>query len=79
MVIFSSNFFAHINTLMQFVASFVKIMSLLHTSKGALDPSYLLKCLNQIISKAGNCAFNLFSQQDAAEILSYILEELFGE
>ena len=43
-----------------------------------LDPSYFLKCLKQI-TKAGNPAFNLFSQQDAAEILSYILEELYGE
>ena len=49
------------------------------TSKGALDPSYILKCLKQIISKAGNTAFGLFSQQDAAEILSYVLEELCGE
>ena len=36
-------------------------------------------CLKQIISKAGNPAFDLFSQQDAAEILSYILEEFCGE
>ena len=79
MVKFWSNFSAHTNKLPQFVAAFVKIMSLLHTSKGALDPSYFLKCLKQIISKAGNPAFDLFSQQDAAEILSYILEKLCGE
>ena len=54
-------------------------MSLLQTSKGALDPSYYLKYQRQIISKAGNPTFDLFFQQDAAEILSYILEELCEE
>ena len=79
MVKFWSNFSAHTNKLPQFVAAFVKIMSLLQTSKRALDPSYFLKCLKQIISKAGNPAFDLSSQPDAAEILSYILEELCGK
>ena len=51
MVKFCSIFFAYTNKLPQFVAAFVKIMSLLQTSKGALDPSYFLKCLKQIISK----------------------------
>ena len=51
----------------------------LQTSKGALDPSYFLKCLKQIISKVENPAFDLFSQQDAADILSYNLEELCEE
>ena len=74
-----SNFSAHISKLPQSVAAFVKLLSLLQTSKGALDPSYFLKCLKQIISKAGNPAFDVFIQQDAAEILSYILEELCGE
>ena len=45
----------------------------------ALDPSYFFKCLTKIIIKAGNLAFDLFSQQDAVEVLSYILEELCGE
>ena len=73
-----SKFSAHISKLPQFVAAFVKLSSLLQTSKGALDPSYFLKCLKQIISKAGNPAFDGFTHQDAAEILSYILEELCG-
>ena len=68
----------HKNKPPQFVIAFVKLMSLLQTSKGALDPSYFLKCLKQIISKAGNPAFDLFAQQDAPEFLSYILEELHG-
>ena len=54
-------------------------MSLVQTSNVALDLSYFLKCLKQIIAKAGNRAFDIFSQQYAAEILSYILEELCGE
>ena len=70
---------ANTNKLLQFVAAFVKIMSLLQTFKGALDPSYFLKYQRQIISKAGNPTLDLFFQQDAAEILSYILEELCEE
>ena len=54
-------------------------MSLLQTSKVALDAFYFLKRLKQIITKAGNPPFDLFSQQDAAAILSYILKELYGE
>ena len=54
-------------------------MSLQQTSKGAIDPSYVLECLKKIISKDRNPAFDISSQQDAAEILSYILEELCGE
>ena len=54
-------------------------MPLLQTSKGALDPSYFLKCLKHILSKTRYLAFNLFLQQDAAEILPYILEKLCGE
>ena len=76
---FWSNFSIYTNKLPQFDAAFVRIASSLQTSKGALDPSYVLKCLKQIISKAGNPAPHLFSQQDAAEFLSYILEELCGE
>ena len=63
----------------QFVAAFVKIMPLLQRSKVDLHSSYFLKCLKRIISKAGNPAFDLFSQQDAAEMLSNILEKLCEE
>jgi len=54
-------------------------MSLLKTSKNVLDPSQFLKCLDQLIKKAGNKSFKLFQQQDAAEVISYILEELCSE
>ena len=78
MLKFWSNFSAHTIKLPQFVAVFVKLMSLLQASEGGLDPSYFLKCLKQIISKVGNPAFDLFAQQDGAEMLSYILE-LYGQ
>ena len=54
-------------------------MSLLQTSKGALDPSYFLKCLKQILEILlgwKSCFQSIFP---AAEILPYILEELCGE
>ena len=76
---FWSNFSNVTNKLLQFFAGFVKIMSLLQTAKVALDPSYFLKYLKQIISKTGNPTFDLFSQYHAAKILSYILGELYGE
>ena len=57
MVTYWSNFSAHKNKLLKFVAAFVKLMSLLQTPKGALDPFYFLKRLKQIISKAKNPAF----------------------
>ena len=76
MVKFWSNFSPHTNKLSQFLAAFAKIMSLLQTSEGTLDSSNFLKCLEQIISKAGNPAFDLFFQQDAAEIL-YIRRTLW--
>ena len=79
MVKFWTNLSAHTKKLPQFVAAFVKLMLLLQASKVVLDPPYFLKCLKQIISKAGNSAFNLFFQQDAADIFSYILEELCRE
>ena len=63
----------------ELVVAFVKVISLLQRSKWALDPSYFLKCLKQIVSKAENSAFHLFSQHNAVEIISYILEELCGE
>ena len=75
---FWSNFSANTNKLLRFAVAFGKLMSLLQTSKEALDFSHFLKCLRQIIFKAVNTAFDLFSQQDAAETLSYILKELCG-
>ena len=61
-----------------FLAAFLKIMSLLKTSKIPLDPSQFLRFLNQVLIKVGRTNFNLFQQQDACEILSCILNELCG-
>ena len=74
-----SNFFAQTKKLPQFDAVFIKIMSLLQTSKGALDPSYFLKCLKQILEILLGWKFCFQSIFPAAEILPYILEELCGE
>ena len=71
---FWSNLSANTNKLPKFAVAFVKLMSLWQTSKEALHSSNFFKCLRQIISKAVNLAFDLFSQQDTAEILSYILK-----
>ena len=76
---FWSSFSSQSATSSLFVSSFVKLMSLLKTSRNALDPSQFLKRLDQLIKKAGNKSFKLFQQQDAAEVLSYILEELCSE
>ena len=50
------HFCAHTNKLPKLVAAFVKIMSLLQTSKVALDTFYFFESLKQITSKAGNPA-----------------------
>ena len=77
MVSFWSNLTMFTTSLAPFVSSFVKIMSLLRTSKQPIDPSHFLKHLNNTIIKSGKQNFNIFEQQDAAEVLSSIFEELF--
>ena len=64
------------NKLSPFISSFVKLMSLLRSSKNPLDPSQFLRHLKIALIKLGKSDFNLFSQQDAGEILSSILVEL---
>ena len=54
----------------------VKIMSLLKSSKTAIDPSQFLRFLKKVLVKSGKPHFNIFGQQDAAEILACILDEL---
>ena len=62
-----------------FVSSFLKIMSLLTCSKSPIDPSQFLRFLQQVLIKSGQPDFNLYQQQDAAEILLHILNELSAE
>ena len=76
---FWSNLNLHSAILSPFASSFVKLMSLLKSSKSALDPSHFLRHLKQIILKSGRPDFDIFQQQDAAEILLCVLEELCGE
>ena len=76
MVVLWSNLTMCTNRLVPFVSSFVKIMSLLRSSKGPIDPSIFIKHLNKTIIDSGKSNFDIFQQQDAAEILSCILDEL---
>ena len=63
----------------QFVTSFLKIMSLLKTSKSPLDPSQFLHFLKQIIVRSGRADFNIFQPQDACEVLGCMLDEFCSE
>ena len=54
-------------------------MSLLKSSKSSLDPSHFLRHLKQVLIKFGRIDFDIFQQQDAAEILLCVLEELCDE
>ena len=70
-----SKFSLHSFNLSPFVSSFVRTMSMLRSRKTALDPPQFLLCLQNVLIKSGKSDFNLFQQQDASEIISYILEE----
>ena len=50
-------------------------MALLDTSKSVIDPSFVLISLENTFKKAGRRLFNYNTQQDAGEILDYILNE----
>ena len=55
--------------------SFSLVCRELTSSKSVVDPSQFLLTLKNVIVKEGNTAFNVFSQQDAAEILVHIISE----
>ena len=82
-----SNFTFCNNSLSPFTSSFVRIMSLLRSSKSPLDPSQFLWFLHGTVSpwsqsmnwKSGKPNFSLFQHQDVAEILSCIFEEFCVE
>ena len=71
--------FTFCNTSLSRFTSFIRIMSLLRSSKSPLDPSHFLRFLQEIVTKSGKPNFSLFQQQDAAEILSCIFEEFYVE
>ena len=76
---FWGNIGCSLNKQTPFVSSFLKTMSLLQTSRSALDPSQFLRFLKQVLIKSGRVDFNIFQQQDACEVLSCILDELCSQ
>ena len=67
------------NSPFPFTPSFVRIMSLLRSSKSPLDPSQFLRFLQGVVTNSGKPNFSLFQQQDAAEILFCIFVEFCVE
>ena len=61
---FWSSFNAVSKTLSTCASSFVKIMSLLKSSKTATGPSQFLRFLKQVLVKSGRPNFKIFEQQD---------------
>ena len=51
-------------------------MSLLRSARGPIDPSDFLRHLQNGLIRSGKPHFNIFQQQDAAEILTFMLAEL---
>jgi len=52
------------------------ILSLLHKSTSAIDPSHLLLRLGEKIGQINNIPFNVRLQRDVPEVLQYVLDEL---
>ena len=76
MVSFWSTLTTSSTNLSPFASSFTKIMTSLITSKGPIDPSNFIRQFTNILVRSGKQNVDLFQQQDAAEFLSYILDEL---
>ena len=74
-----TKFSLHIDTISSSVSSFVRTMSMLKFKKAALDLSQFLRCLQNIAVMSRKQGFDLFQQQGASEIMSFIFEELCGE
>ena len=49
----------------------------LHSAKSPIDPSFFLKSLKDVFIREGR-SFDLHAQQDVAEVLEILLEELTG-
>ena len=72
---FVSNLFNLTDVRSAMTRSFSQICRELTSSKSVVDPSQFLLALQNVIVKEGNTGFNVFSQQDAAEILVHIISE----
>ena len=73
---FWRNLYSENQVVAPLASSFLKIMSLLNSSTTPIDPSSFIKCLGRVIRKSGNKTFEMNQQQDVAEALGYVLEEL---
>ena len=62
-----------------FITSFLRIMSLLKTSKSPLDPSQFLRFLTHVLVISGRADFNIYQQQDGCEVLGCMLDEFCSE
>ena len=62
----------------KFLLSFLRLISEVKTSDFAVDPSHFLRHLKVLYIKSGDPYFNIFQQQDSAEVLSFILCSLFN-
>ena len=51
-------------------------MAMLHRSAGAIDPLHFLKALSKVIAEKRQAPFVYNSQQDASEVLQYVIDEL---
>ena len=58
-----------------FITSFLEIMYSIESTKKLIDPSRFLRALTTVIHNSGQQNFIIFSQQDAAEVLEYILNK----
>ena len=76
---FRSRLFSIVETSTPLVSSFLKVSNQLSTSRNPVDPSRFLSALEQVIIKSGNSTFNVFSQQDAPEILVHVLAEFSSD
>ena len=53
-------------------------MFLLHSAESLIDPSFFLQSLKDAFIKVGCSSFDLHVEQDIAEALEIVLEELTG-
>ena len=60
----------------QLLSAFHTVMRQMSTSSSSVDPSGFLKSLQVVIRAAGNTTYNFNSQQDAAEVLQHVMENM---
>ena len=60
----------------QLLSAFTAVMRQMSTSSSPVDPSGFLKALQVVIRASGNKNFNFNSQQDAAEVLQHVLDNM---